>query len=226
MKAEATGTTKNGFFGRLSCFKLTEPQGSRKDWQANGQVVEQVASSHAITSSVNVSSSIPDNNTSTSLQSSLRTLSTCSQGAYALTGQLTVGSWLQMLCTLLWGLALRQPTYIGTRMTAIASCVFVNFFIAVVANVSVVRLKSAAAAAWLVVASMAGTALRQLQLVHNTGSAFACSLTAHCSDGARAVFSNQPDVLPSDVSCLCCCCCCNDAVATCFIGKLPCTPEL
>ena len=120
------------------------------------------------------------------LQSSKEAWARCSQCFYAFTCRVTLSAWLQMLCISFWVLALyRQPTYVSTSlnsMSADASCVCASICIAVTVGALIVRLKPAAAAAWLLVTSMA---VHQLQRLSKIGSSFVGSPAVQCSAEQR-----------------------------------------
>lgn len=121
------------------------------------------------------------------LQSSKEAWATCSQYFHAVTCQVTLSAWFQALCISFWVLALyRQPTYVSTslnNMSAVASCVCASICIALAAGASVVKLKLAAAAAWLRVTS---TAVRQLEHLPEVRLTFVCSSAVQCSAKPRS----------------------------------------
>lgn len=114
-------------------------------------------------------------------QSSKEAWTTCIQNVYALSCQVTLSAGLQMLCISFWVLALcRQPTYVSSSlnsMSAVASCVCASICIALTAGASFITLKPVAAAAWLLVTSMAVRQLKRLSEICNTfvSSAVQCS---------------------------------------------------
>lgn len=121
------------------------------------------------------------------LQSSKEAWTTCTQSVYALTCQVTLSAGLQMLCISFWVLALcRQPTYVSSSlnsMSAVASCVCASLCIALTAGASFIKLKPVAAAAWLLVTSMAVRQLKRLSEIRNT---FICSSAVPCSAKPRS----------------------------------------
>lgn len=121
------------------------------------------------------------------MQSSKEAWTTYIQYVYALTCQVTLSAGLQMLCISFWVLAMcRQPTYVSTSlnsMSAVASCVCASLCIALTAGAAFLKLKPIAAAAWLLVTSMA---VRQLQRLSEIGNTSVCSSAMQFSANPRS----------------------------------------
>ena len=118
------------------------------------------------------------------LQSSFTFVVRHSQSAYISACQLPLGAWLQMLCTLLWLVVVSrhpQSSVSLNSVTMIASCIGINFFIAVMSNMSIVKLQSAATAAWSLITSTSTTATAWLKHWFITSSTFVLSLAQKSS---------------------------------------------
>ena len=110
------------------------------------------------------------------LQSSFASLIRHSQSAYMSACQLPLGAWLQMLCTLLWVVVISRQPQVNLNLNSMIACVSINTCIAIMASMSLVKLQSAATAAWSLITSISATAAACLTHCFSTISTFACSL--------------------------------------------------
>ena len=111
------------------------------------------------------------------VRSSLQPFIRHSHSAYVSARQLTLGAWLQMLCTLVWAVQVSRHSQYYTSLdsiTLICSCVAINICVAFLACISCHKIQAAGAAAWSGITYTSATAAALSRQLAKTVRTFVC----------------------------------------------------